>query len=213
MFRNSTYTAYVFKHNFCVKPYVPREARRDPTNRRLNKHGIYISDTARNRTHNLFRPKREPIPLGHSVLMFIRTSLINAFQVLSCSPHHQLPAIIKDYNLFPAINSPSSTPYHQFPTMISLPSILEHHSPTISFPSSAPTISSPWSASHHQLPIISPPSTTPHHQLPIISSSPSAPHNQLSTISSPSSALHHQLPVISSPPSAPHNQLPTISSP
>ena len=26
----------------------------------------YISDTARNRTHNLFRPKREPIPLGHS---------------------------------------------------------------------------------------------------------------------------------------------------
>ena len=26
----------------------------------------YISDTARNRTHNLFRPEREPIPLGHS---------------------------------------------------------------------------------------------------------------------------------------------------
>ena len=26
----------------------------------------YISDTARNRTHNLFRPKRESIPLGHS---------------------------------------------------------------------------------------------------------------------------------------------------
>ena len=26
----------------------------------------YISDTARNRTHNLFRPKREPMPLGHS---------------------------------------------------------------------------------------------------------------------------------------------------
>ena len=26
----------------------------------------YISDNARNRTHNLFRPKREPIPLGHS---------------------------------------------------------------------------------------------------------------------------------------------------
>ena len=25
----------------------------------------YISDTARNRTHNVFRPKREPIPLGH----------------------------------------------------------------------------------------------------------------------------------------------------
>ena len=26
----------------------------------------YISDTARNTTHNLFRPKQEPIPLGHS---------------------------------------------------------------------------------------------------------------------------------------------------
>ena len=26
----------------------------------------YISDTARNRTHNLFRPKWEPIPLGKS---------------------------------------------------------------------------------------------------------------------------------------------------
>ena len=26
----------------------------------------YISDTARNRTHNLFRPKRKPIPLGHT---------------------------------------------------------------------------------------------------------------------------------------------------
>ena len=26
----------------------------------------YISDTARNLIHNLFRPKREPIPLGHS---------------------------------------------------------------------------------------------------------------------------------------------------
>ena len=26
----------------------------------------YKSDTARNQTHNLFRLKREPIPLGHS---------------------------------------------------------------------------------------------------------------------------------------------------
>ena len=31
----------------------------------------YISDTARNRTHNLFRPKREPIPLGHNDGLFI----------------------------------------------------------------------------------------------------------------------------------------------
>ena len=48
---------FFFKHNFCVKPCVPREPRRDPSNRRLNEHGIYIR-TARNRTHNLFRPKR-----------------------------------------------------------------------------------------------------------------------------------------------------------
>ena len=32
----------LFLHNFCVKPYVPREPRRDPSNRRLNEHGIYI---------------------------------------------------------------------------------------------------------------------------------------------------------------------------
>ena len=31
-----------FKHNFCVKSYVPRELRRDPSYRRLNEHGIYI---------------------------------------------------------------------------------------------------------------------------------------------------------------------------
>ena len=30
----------------------------------------YISDTARNRTRNLFHPKREPIPLGHSDGLF-----------------------------------------------------------------------------------------------------------------------------------------------
>ena len=30
----------------------------------------YISDTARNRTPNLFRPKRESIPLGHSWIGF-----------------------------------------------------------------------------------------------------------------------------------------------
>ena len=35
----------------------------------------YISDTARNRTHNLFRPKREPKPLGHSDGRIILISL------------------------------------------------------------------------------------------------------------------------------------------
>ena len=31
-----------FQHNFCVKQYVPREPWRDPSNHRLNEHGIYI---------------------------------------------------------------------------------------------------------------------------------------------------------------------------
>ena len=46
----------------------PEKPRRDPSNRRLNEHGIYIrlSDTTRNRIHHLFHPKREPIPLGNS---------------------------------------------------------------------------------------------------------------------------------------------------
>ena len=32
----------------------------------MNMNMGYISDTARNRTHNLFRPKRVSIPLGHN---------------------------------------------------------------------------------------------------------------------------------------------------
>ena len=31
-----------FKHTICVKPYVPREPRRDPSNPRFDEHGIYI---------------------------------------------------------------------------------------------------------------------------------------------------------------------------
>ena len=61
--------AYAFLTQFCIKPYVPRELRRDPSNRRLlwTWDMIYnISDTARNRTRNLFRPKCAPIPPGHS---------------------------------------------------------------------------------------------------------------------------------------------------
>ena len=42
----------------------------DPSNRWLIEQGKYISDTARNRTHNLFRPKQEPIPLRHSDGLF-----------------------------------------------------------------------------------------------------------------------------------------------
>ena len=33
---------FFFQHNFCVQSYVPREPRKDPSNRRLNEHGIYI---------------------------------------------------------------------------------------------------------------------------------------------------------------------------
>ena len=45
--------------------YVPR----DPEGTQVIVGSVnmeYISDTTRNRTHNLFRPKREPIPLCHS---------------------------------------------------------------------------------------------------------------------------------------------------
>ena len=36
---------HFFKHKFCVKPYVPREPKRDPSNRKLNEHGIYIRES------------------------------------------------------------------------------------------------------------------------------------------------------------------------
>ena len=49
---------------------IPREPRSDPSNPRLYEHGIwYLSDNARNRTHNLVRHKCTPIPLGHSDCM------------------------------------------------------------------------------------------------------------------------------------------------
>ena len=61
---------FFLKHNFCVKPYVPREP--EGTEVIVGSMNMgYISDTARNRIHNLFRPKREPIPLGHSAFCFL----------------------------------------------------------------------------------------------------------------------------------------------
>ena len=46
----------------------------------------YISDTARNKTHTLFRPKREPIPLGHSggqsILFISSGSIFNIYNHL-----------------------------------------------------------------------------------------------------------------------------------
>ena len=50
---------------FCVKPYVPREPRKDPSNRRLNEHGIYIRHCQESNSHPV-PPKREPIPLDYS---------------------------------------------------------------------------------------------------------------------------------------------------
>ena len=44
----------------------------------------YISDTARNRAHNLFRPKREPIPLGHSFLRFFLLTKQNSKLLVKC---------------------------------------------------------------------------------------------------------------------------------
>ena len=35
-----------FKHNFCVEPYVPREPRRDPSNRIGSMIMGYVSDIA-----------------------------------------------------------------------------------------------------------------------------------------------------------------------
>ena len=54
-----------FSTQICVKPYVPRE----PEGTQVIVGSVnmgYISDTARNRTRNLFRLKRELIPLSHS---------------------------------------------------------------------------------------------------------------------------------------------------
>ena len=42
----------------------------------------YISDTARNRTHNLFRPEREPIPLGHSDEFWVFIFFLNRIQLM-----------------------------------------------------------------------------------------------------------------------------------
>ena len=56
--------AAIFNTIFVSNHMYPAVFRRDPSNRSSRNMG-YIAYTARNRTHNLFRPKREPIPLGH----------------------------------------------------------------------------------------------------------------------------------------------------
>ena len=63
----------------------------------------YISDTARNRTHNLFRPKREPIPLGHSdglIDWFCLLCLCHShFAQSVCSPIYSVILLIMNYFL------------------------------------------------------------------------------------------------------------------
>ena len=54
-----------FKHNFVSSHMYPENPEGTQVIVGSMKLG-YISDTARNRTRNLFRPKREPISLGHS---------------------------------------------------------------------------------------------------------------------------------------------------
>ena len=54
-----------FKHNFVSSHMYPENP--EGTQVIVGSMNMgYISDTARNRTHDLFRPKREAIPLGHS---------------------------------------------------------------------------------------------------------------------------------------------------
>ena len=58
-----------FKHNFCVKPYVLREPRRDPTQvtvGSMNMGYIYPTLSGIELTTYLIRHKREPIPVGQS---------------------------------------------------------------------------------------------------------------------------------------------------
>ena len=56
---------WFFFNNFCDKAYIPREPWRDPSNRRLNEHGIYIRHCQESNSQPV-PPKCEPIPLGHS---------------------------------------------------------------------------------------------------------------------------------------------------
>ena len=74
----------IFNTIFVSSRNVPREPRRDPSNRRLYEHGIwYISNTARNRTHNLFRPKCAPIP--QAIVTDYHISIVHAVVCLSVS--------------------------------------------------------------------------------------------------------------------------------
>ena len=55
----------IFQHNFFVSTQMYPENREGTQVLVGSMKMEYISDAARNRTHNLFRPKRLPIPIGH----------------------------------------------------------------------------------------------------------------------------------------------------
>ena len=61
----------------------------------------YISDTARNRTHNLFRPKREPIPLGHSPGLNIQSSMFLYIFLSDCFNVQRMYWPVWDCETFP----------------------------------------------------------------------------------------------------------------
>ena len=56
----------------------------------------YISDTARNRTHNLFHPKRESIPLGHSGI--ITKESCKWIEFISVVLLHQITEIVAKHS-------------------------------------------------------------------------------------------------------------------
>ena len=58
----------------------------------------YISDTARNQTHNLFHPKWEPIPLGHSDRLSLQTIALDF--LLQISRFYFLDLILLSNHLF-----------------------------------------------------------------------------------------------------------------
>ena len=69
-----------FQHNFCVKPYVPREPRRDTSNRRLNEHRIYIRH----------RQESNSQPVSHYVLHSL-LFLFSSFSTFSSYPSSSSP--------------------------------------------------------------------------------------------------------------------------
>ena len=54
----------------------------------------YIFDTARNRTPNLFRPKRESIPLGHSDRIYLLTTHTKLLQYSTLQKFNYLTLVI-----------------------------------------------------------------------------------------------------------------------